>query len=90
MLAHPFDGKENDRLADAAGRLLGEMIDQQRRKVTAMARRLHPGATPEDVLNPQDVPVLSQDPAFNYEEGMLAGLLAAQVALRARLFRNRR
>jgi hypothetical protein len=41
-----------------------------------------PNATPEDIRNPQDFSELLNDPLFNYEDGLLAGLLSAQAALR--------
>jgi hypothetical protein len=75
---------------DAADALLGGMIDQQRAKVTARAREVMPECTFEDVLNPDGVEPLRKDAAFNYEDGILAGLISAQVALRARVFGPRR
>lgn len=62
--------------------LLGEMIAQQRTKVAALARQLAPDASRDDLINPQDVKSLSNDPQFNYEDGLLAGMLSAQIALR--------
>jgi hypothetical protein len=68
---------------EAVERLLGEMIAQQEGKVLALARRLVPNATPEDVRNPQDFAALVESADFNYEDGILAGLKAAAVAVRA-------
>ncbi len=62
---------------------LEKMITQQRAKVLRIARELRPGLTPEDILNPQDYPQLVGDHVFNYEDGLLAGLISAQIALRA-------
>jgi hypothetical protein len=73
-------------LIHEAEALLSGMIDQQRDKVTDRARGVMPGCTFEDVLNPDGVEPLRADPVFNYEDGILAGLIAAQVALRARVF----
>jgi hypothetical protein len=70
--------------ADFADTTLQEMIDHQRAKVLRLAREIHPGATPEDLRNPQDLPALNTDPYFNYEDGILAGYIAAQIALRSR------
>ncbi len=61
------------------------MIAQQRAKVLATARAILPSLTSEDVLNPDGYPELAGDGPFNYEDGLLAGLLAAQMALRAEL-----
>ena len=40
---------------------------------------------PEDVLNPHDFPELKAHPTFEYEDGILAGLVAAQIAVRAEI-----
>lgn len=63
--------------------LLEGMISQQRTKVEALARRLCPRVTTEDLLNPHDIPELARDMHFNYEDGHLNGLQAALAALRA-------
>jgi len=64
-------------------RTLAEMVAQQDAKVLALARRIVPHLTPEDVRNPHDFPALVESAAFNYEDGVLAGLRAAQTAVRA-------
>jgi hypothetical protein len=66
-------------------RLMLEMIAQQEAKVLAMARQIHPGVTPEDIRNPQDFPDLVGNAVWNFEDGILAGLKSAHVALRARI-----
>ncbi len=66
-------------------RLMLQMIAQQEHKVLEMASRLHPGVTPEDIRNPQDFPDLVGNPEWNFEDGILAGLKSAHMALRARL-----
>jgi hypothetical protein len=68
-------------------RLLNEMIDEQEGKVLQLARRTVPDLTPEDLRNPHDFPQLSHDPIFNYEDGILAGLRSAHIAIRAELRR---
>lgn len=65
--------------------LFEELIAQQRRKVLRLAREAVPSLTFDDVLNPHDHPELKQHPTFEYEDGLLAGLLAAQMAVRARI-----
>jgi hypothetical protein len=67
----------------AAEALLEEMITQQRVKVLRLAREAVPNIGPEDVLNPHDFPELRAHPTFEFEDGLLSGLVAAQVALRA-------
>ncbi len=64
--------------------LLERMIEQQRDKVLRVARRFVPHLTADDVLNPHDFPGLAAAAEFHYEDGILAGLLAAQMAIRAR------
>lgn len=64
-----------------------QMIRQQREKVFKMARRRVPHITAEDVLNPHDYPVLARDMDFNFEDGVLAGLIQAQISLRVTFFR---
>lgn len=63
--------------------LLEAMAAQQRQKVLEAARRVVPHLTPDDLLNPHDFPALQSAPEFHYEDGILAGLLSAQAALRA-------
>lgn len=67
--------------------LFEEMILLQRKKVLAAAQRLNPKITADDVLSPIDMPELAADPSWNYEDGLLAGYLSAQMAVRARLRR---
>jgi len=64
---------------------LQEMIEFQREKLLKLAREILPDATPADLRNPQDFPDLVKDPLFNYEDGLLAGYLAVQIAMRSRL-----
>jgi hypothetical protein len=68
--------------------LLEQMIAQQRAKVLRIARQVIPHLSPEDVLNPHDYPELKAHPTFDFEDGLLAGLIAAQVAIRAELRKN--
>ena len=68
---------------DAVERLLADMIAQQETKVLGIARRLVPHVTPEDLRNPHDFAPLVESADFNYEDGILAGLNAAAIAVRA-------
>jgi len=72
---------------DLLDRLLTGMVDQQERKLLQLARTVVPDLTPEDLRNPQDFPGLGRDPTFNYEDGLLAGLRSAHMAIRAELRR---
>jgi len=62
---------------------LDAAIFQQRAKLLTLARRINPRLTDDDVLSPADFPELARDPQFNYEDGILAGLISAQAVLRA-------
>ncbi len=74
-----------DRWLAVLDRLLLQMIDQQEHKLLELARQTVPDLTPEDLRNPQDFPALVRDPDFNYEDGLLAGLRSAHMAIRAEL-----
>ncbi|MGA1598947.1 MAG: hypothetical protein ACO4AU_07840 [bacterium] len=63
--------------------VIEKMVEQQRDKLLKLAREIIPGATPEDIRNPQDFPQLLNDPLFNYEDGVLAGYLSVQMAWRS-------
>jgi len=63
--------------------LLEAMIERQRQKLLDLARRIVPGLTAEDLLQPHNHPSIAAHPDFNFEDGILAGYLAALAALRA-------
>jgi (2Fe-2S) ferredoxin len=77
-------------IEDAIGLLSAETDDGledverlQREKVLALARRLNPKLTLEDIQNPHDFPELD-DPDWHYEDGVLTGIQTARTALRSR------
>lgn len=72
-------------LLELAENLYSKMITQQRAKVLRLAREAVPNLGPEDVLNPHDHPELKAHPTFEFEDGLLSGLLSAQIALRAEI-----
>ena len=65
--------------------LFDELETQQEKKVLKLAQELRPNVTWDDLLQPQDLPEVASDPTFNYEDGLLAGLKAARMAVRARI-----
>lgn len=67
--------------------LIEELIQDQKDKLLKLGRRLIPGLTSDDILQPNDFPDLENHPHFRYEEGLLAGMQTVQTALRA--FRKR-
>lgn len=60
----------------------------QRKKVKAVALKLIPHLTDDDLLQPNDFPLLDNHPFFRYEEGVLEGLMTAQMAYLAELRQN--
>ncbi len=62
-----------------------ELVAYQRKKVLELAQRIHPGLTDEDIRNIHDHPDVYGDPIFQFEDGQLAGFVAAHIALKARL-----
>jgi hypothetical protein len=62
--------------------LLEDAEELQRKKVSALARRLKPGVTDEDLRNPHDFPELN-DPDWHYEDGILTGIQSVMTSLRA-------
>jgi hypothetical protein len=60
--------------------LLGAMEAAQAEKVIALARRLKPGLTAEDIRNPHDFPDLD-DTDWHFEDGQLAGIQAVRFAI---------
>ncbi|MBA3237061.1 MAG: hypothetical protein H0T62_01770 [Parachlamydiaceae bacterium] len=71
-------------LEESMDLLLEEMIQSQQKTLLQCARRIVPYATSDDILQPNDFPALENHPYFRYEEGLLAGLLSAQMAIRAK------
>lgn len=63
--------------------LVDELIEGQKKVLLTLGRRIVPTLTTEDMLQPNDYPTLEYHPEFRYEEGILAGLQAMQMALRA-------
>lgn len=61
--------------------LLEEMIKQQKAQLLKCAQRLIPHVTFDDLLQPNDYPLLETHPEVRYEEGVLAGMQAIQMAL---------
>ena len=72
-------------MLELAAPLFERMIAQQQAKVLRLAREAVPNIGPEDVRNAHDFPELKQHPTFEYEDGILAGLISAQMAVRAEI-----
>lgn len=63
--------------------LFSRIIDQQRDKVLAVALDIVPHVPPEEMDDPEGYPEVAADAMYNYEDGLLAGLLSARAALRS-------
>ncbi|MFL5345008.1 MAG: hypothetical protein ACJ8AT_09445 [Hyalangium sp.] len=72
-------------LLELSHSLFERMIAQQQAKVLRLAREAVPNIGPEDLRNAHDFPELKEHPTFEYEDGILAGLISAQIALRAEI-----
>lgn len=57
------------------------MISRQQKKVLELGRKWVPHATDEDLRNAEDFAILKDKPIYHYEDGILAGLIAAKTAL---------
>ena len=64
--------------------LFEELIDAQRAKLIALAKRIDPSLTADDLLQPHDHARLASHPSYQFEDGLLAGLLSARAAFAAR------
>ena len=69
----------------AIDRLMLELLVLQEKKVLDLANRIHPGLSSEDIRNPHDFPDLIADSGWNFEDGILSGMKAAHMALRAKI-----
>ena len=70
---------------EAVDRLMLELIVPHEKKVLDLANRIHPGLSSEDIRNPHDFPDLIADSGWNFEDGILSGMKAAHMALRAKI-----
>jgi len=65
--------------------LFEELIERQRAKILALARRIDPRLTADDLFQPHDHARLASHPGYQFEDGLLAGLLSARAAFLARI-----
>jgi hypothetical protein len=81
----PQDSSSHETIREQLDRLFEEMVTHQRKKLLAIAREHYPAIGSDDLLNPHDFGKLEADARFQFEDGMLAGYIAAQMAVRAEL-----
>jgi hypothetical protein len=75
------DRKSVTGLVDRLEQLMEEMIVQQRERTTRIAQRIQPNLSEDDLRDPHSFPQVNSRPEFAYEDGLLAGLISAQVAV---------
>jgi hypothetical protein len=63
--------------------LLDQIAAAQQEKVLKCGRLFVPTLTAEDALQPNDYPILENNPHFRYEEGVLEGIHTVRSALLA-------
>ncbi len=69
--------------------LLEERIGEQRKKLLKIAREISgKDLSLDDIMSPHDLPELKRSSRFHFEDGILAGLLSAQMALRNKVRRE--
>jgi hypothetical protein len=66
------------------------LLKQQRDKVKEVALDILPHLSSEQMQDPHDYPEVVEDTIFNFEDGFLAGLLSARMALRTNVFAEQR
>lgn len=81
---HRADAAELEALVEA---IIEPLLAHQRGRVLSQAQSIDPRLCADDVLQPDDYPALCRDPRWNYEDGVLAGMHAVQMALRSALRR---
>lgn len=81
----PMANNLDPHTAQRALEVLEELITYQRNRVRELAQKIHPGLTDEDIRNIHDFPKVYEDPQFQFEDGQLAGFVAASIALKSRL-----
>lgn len=80
----------NPKTIEAMEAHFDESISMQRAKLLKLAERLRPNVSLDDMLSPHDFPELIRDPNFNFEDGVLGGLIQAQIGLRSKFFRDQK
>lgn len=66
---------------DELDRLFAQIIEQQRAKALKLGRSIRPNFTDDDMNDPHSHPEVCERPDYAYEDGMLNGFIAAQVAV---------
>ena len=70
-------------------KLMEELGEFHEKKLLVCGRRIVPEVTLDDLMQPNDFPELENHPEFRYEEGVLAGIKTASMALKALIKREK-
>ena len=74
-----------DLLLQKVAALFEDLESYQRARVLKTARKLDIRITSEDIFQPQNHPSLINSGPYNFEDGQLAGIVSARVAVIAEL-----
>lgn len=61
-------------------KIFDQLIELQKNKIKSCAESIIPNLTEDDLMQPNDFPLLENNPYFRYEEGILEGLMTARMA----------
>lgn len=68
-------------IAKELEQILDNLLEHQRERTKKYANTIRPDLTTEDLLNPDNFPQIISDPNFMYEDGQVAGILSARLAV---------
>ncbi len=70
-------------------KIFEDLIALQKKRLLLCAQETIPHIIEDDLLQPNDFPLLENNPYFRYEEGVLEGLLTARMAYLANITENK-
>jgi hypothetical protein len=65
---------------------LSSLHNHYLQRAKAVAHKINPRLTDEDLLNPDNFPDIMQDPRYTYADGLAAGILSAKMAIKAAIY----
>ena len=68
-------------LVESFLQIIDDLIEHQQGVLLSLGRRFVPSVTLDDLMQPNDFPVLESNPLFRYEEGVLHGYQAMKAAI---------
>ena len=70
-------------------KIFEDLIALQKKRLLRCAQEMIPRIIEDDLLQPNDFPLLENSPYFRYEEGVLEGLLTARMAYLANIIESK-